>query len=93
MQISNRIYSDNGLCHIASSILLRHKGAMLMSNRNQAAKLHYMANGFRMLSSGDHVICAVTGARIELEDLRYWSVARQEPYASAEASVRALISK
>ncbi len=61
---------------------------MLMSNRNQAAKLHYMPSSFRMLSNGDHVICAVSGARIELEELRYWSVARQEPYASAEISTR-----
>jgi hypothetical protein len=61
---------------------------MLMSNRNQAAKLHYMPSSFRMLSGGDHVICAVSGARIELEELRYWSVARQEPYATAEISTQ-----
>lgn len=63
-----------------------------MMNRNKQAKLHYMANGFRMLSSGDHVVCAVTGEAIPLDDLRYWSVARQEPYASAEISVRAAIA-
>jgi hypothetical protein len=51
---------------------------MLMNSRNQAAKLHYMANGFRILSSGDHVICAATGNTIMLEELRYWSVLRQE---------------
>ncbi len=61
---------------------------MLMSNRNKAAKLHYMPSSFRMLSAGDHVVCAVSGARIELEELRYWSVARQEPYASAEISTQ-----
>jgi len=64
---------------------------MLMSAKNQAAKLHYMANGFRLLSNGDHVICAVSGQKVMLEDLRYWSVARQEPYASAEISARALL--
>jgi hypothetical protein len=42
-----------------------------------------MANGFRVLAPGDHVLCAVSGERVALEDLRYWSVARQEPYASA----------
>jgi hypothetical protein len=62
---------------------------MLMSNTGRPARLHYMAGTFRVLSPGDHVICAVTGERIMLEDLRYWSVARQEAYASAEASVRA----
>jgi len=64
---------------------------MLMSNRDRTARLHYMANGFRLLSPGDHVLCAVTGERIALDELRYWSVARQEPYASAAVSVRAML--
>ena len=62
---------------------------MLMSNQGRAARLHYVAGTFRVLSPGDHVVCAVTGQRIPLEELRYWSVARQEPYANAEASVQA----
>ena len=62
---------------------------MLMTNAGRAAKLHYLAGTFRVLSSGDHVICAVTGKAIPLEQLRYWSVARQEAYASAEASLHA----
>ena len=63
---------------------------MLMSNTDRPARLHYMANGFRVLATGDHVVCAVSGARITLEDLRYWSVARQETYASPELATRAL---
>ena len=62
---------------------------MLMSNRAQPARLHYMAGTFRVLSPGDHVVCAVTGRRIPIDELRYWSVARQEAYASAEASLQA----
>ena len=62
---------------------------MLMSNRNKPARLHYMDGTFRVLSPGDHVICAVSGQAIPLDALRYWSVARQEPYATAEASVQA----
>ena len=62
---------------------------MLMSNKGRAARLHYMAGTFRVLSPGDHVICAVTGAHIPLDELRYWSVERQEAYATVEASVRA----
>jgi hypothetical protein len=62
---------------------------MLMTNRGRPARLHYMAGMFRVLSPGDHVICAVTGQPIPLDDLRYWSVDRQEAYASAEASVQA----
>jgi len=62
---------------------------MLMSNRDRIARLHYMPYSFRVMQAGDHVLCAVTGRAIALEDLRYWSIARQEPYASADASVQA----
>lgn len=62
---------------------------MLMSNRDRPARLHYMAYSFRVLQAGDHVVCAVSSQKIPLEELRYWSVARQEPYASAEISTRA----
>lgn len=62
---------------------------MLMSNRDRIARLHYMPYSFRVLQAGDHVLCAITGRKIALEDLRYWSIVRQEPYASAEASVEA----
>ena len=62
---------------------------MLMSGAGRAARLHYLPSTFRVLSDGDHVICAVTGARIPLQELRYWSVERQEPYVDADASLRA----
>jgi hypothetical protein len=62
---------------------------MLMSHRDSPARLHYMAYSFRVLQPGDHVLCAVSGRRIPLEDLRYWSIARQEAYASADLSVQA----
>ena len=62
---------------------------MLMSNTKREARVHYMAGPFRVLTSGDYVTCAVTRRPIPLEELRYWSVARQEPYASAEVSVQA----
>jgi hypothetical protein len=62
---------------------------MLMSGAGRAARLHYLPGTFRVLSNGDHVICAVTGVRIPLHELRYWSVERQEAYADAETSVEA----
>ncbi|HWW65652.1 MAG TPA: DUF2093 domain-containing protein [Sphingomonadaceae bacterium] len=63
---------------------------MLMSaNEGRPARLHYMANSFRMLTAGDYVVCAVTGKHIPLDSLRYWSVARQEAYASAEIATKA----
>jgi hypothetical protein len=63
---------------------------MLMHNNpDREARLHYMAGTFRVLTSGDFVTCAVTGRRIPLDALRYWSVERQEAYATPEASVEA----
>ncbi len=66
---------------------------MLMSNTARIARLHYMANGFRVLTPGDHVICAVSGARIPIEELRYWSVSAQEPYATADIATQAVQGK
>ena len=66
---------------------------MLMSSGNDAAKLAYGPNGFRVLRAGRHVFCAESGEAIPLEELRYWSVDRQEAYASAEAATRALAGK
>ncbi|HVL79321.1 MAG TPA: DUF2093 domain-containing protein [Sphingomicrobium sp.] len=62
---------------------------MLMSGAGRAARLHYLDGTFRVLSDGDHVLCAVTGRRIALHELRYWSVDRQEAYADAAASLEA----
>jgi hypothetical protein len=66
---------------------------MLMSNQGRPARLHYMAGTFRILSPGDHVLCALTGQPIPLDQLRYWSVERQEAYASAELSAKAHVRR
>ncbi len=62
---------------------------MLMTGRSREARIHYMAGTFRLLGDGDHVVCAVTGVAIPIDELRYWSVARQEAYADAAASFEA----
>ena len=41
-----------------------------------------------MTSPGAFVRCAVTGESIPLDELRYWSVARQEPYLNAAVSLQ-----
>jgi hypothetical protein len=64
---------------------------MLMSSGENAATLIYGHNGFRVIKPGRYVTCAVTGQPIPLEELRYWSVDRQEPYATAEISTRRLL--
>lgn len=62
---------------------------MLMTGHGREAKLRYLAGTFRLLSDGDHVRCAETGVMIPLEELRYWSVERQQAYADAAASLAA----
>jgi hypothetical protein len=63
---------------------------MLMSNTNRPARLHYGPNGFRVLTPGDHVVCARSGVPIPLDELRYWNVARQEAYATARLAMEAM---
>jgi hypothetical protein len=62
---------------------------MLMRGAGKVARLHYLPGTFRVLDHGDHVVCAVTGAAIPLQELRYWSVERQEAYVDAAASLEA----
>jgi hypothetical protein len=50
-------------------------------NENKA-KLKYKPNNFEIIVSGDHVICAVSGKKIDLNQLTYWNVELQEAYFS-----------
>jgi len=52
------------------------------------AKVEYLDGDFRVLKPGAYVTCAVTGRPIPLDELRYWSVDRQEAYATPEASMQ-----
>ena len=46
------------------------------------AKIKYLPNNFQILENGDHVICAVSGKQIAIENLTYWNVELQEAYYS-----------
>ena len=46
------------------------------------AKIKYLPNNFEILEQGDHVICAISGKLISIEDLNYWNVELQEAYYS-----------
>ena len=48
------------------------------------AKIKYLPNNFKIIEPGDHVICAVSGKPISLENLNYWNVDLQEAYYSYE---------
>jgi hypothetical protein len=62
-----------------------------MMNRMDSAgeaRLKYLDGDFAILTPGAFVRCAVTGESIPLDQLRYWSVARQEAYVDAAASLK-----
>jgi hypothetical protein len=54
------------------------------------AEVRYLDGDFRVIRPGAFVRCAVTGAAIPLEELKYWSVERQEPYAGPLAVLQRL---
>ena len=62
------------------------------SGRDGQARLRYLDSDYQVVVPGSYVTCAVTGQRIPLSDLRYWSVDRQEAYADAEASLQRELS-
>ena len=54
---------------------------------NGEAEVKYLDGDFRVVRPGAFVRCAVTGVAIPLEELKYWSVDRQEAYATPEAVI------
>lgn len=52
--------------------------------REQEAALQYDANDAHMLKNGSYVRCAITNKPIALDNLRYWSVDKQEAYQGPE---------
>ena len=46
------------------------------------AKLIFKHNFFEIVEEGDHVLCAVSGKKIMLQNLNYWNVDLQEAYYS-----------
>ena len=52
------------------------------------AEVKFLDGDFRILRPGAFVRCAVSGAAIPLEELKYWSVELQEAYVSPEAVLR-----
>ncbi len=46
------------------------------------AKIKYLPNNFSIIEEGDHVLCAISGKAIRIEELSYWNVDLQEAYYS-----------
>lgn len=61
---------------------------MMERGMRGAAVLQYLDAEYRVITPGTHVVCAVTGAQIPLDDLRYWNVDLQEAYVNAEAAMK-----
>lgn len=56
--------------------------------RGGEARVRYLDGDFQVLMPGSFVRCSVTGVEIPLDELKYWSVKRQEAYADADVSLR-----
>ncbi len=54
----------------------------ILNMKNKLAKLKFLPNSFEVLKEGDHVICAISGKKILLNQLTYWNVELQEAYFS-----------
>lgn len=72
---------------------------MIFNNNNKGssnalgmreAKLFYGDSDYLEDVEGDYVRCAVTNKMIMLDELKYWSVDRQEAYCDAASAVKAM---
>ena len=52
------------------------------------AIVHYGLSDFTIMQPGGYVICAVSGDRIPIDRLLYWSHERQEAYRDAATSLK-----
>ena len=71
----------------------RRSTDMLTSSNGRLARLIYEPSGFHVVARGDHVLCAVSGVAIPLEQLRYWSADKQQAYASCAIATEAITGK
>jgi hypothetical protein len=67
--------------HSESQIVLNKFGP----SGHGEAQVQYLDGDFRVISPGTYVRCAITDARIPLDELKYWSVDLQEAYALPSA--------
>lgn len=56
--------------------------------RGGEARLRYLDGDYQVVIPGSFVRCAVTGLEIPLDEVKYWSVPRQEVYVDASAALK-----
>jgi hypothetical protein len=61
---------------------------MERQGRGGEARIRFLDGDFQVVTPGSFVRCAVTGIEIPLDDVKYWSVKRQEAYADAAAALK-----
>jgi hypothetical protein len=61
---------------------------MERQGRGGEARVRFLDGDFQVVTPGSFVRCAVTGIEIPLDDVKYWSVKRQEAYADAAAALK-----
>lgn len=66
------------------------KAAMNKHAGGGEAVIEYRDSNIRVVRPGRFVRCAVTGELIPIDELKYWSVARQEAYVSPQAVLASL---
>ena len=59
---------------------------MMLDTLGRPARLRYLSGSYNVIAPGEFVTCAVTGKRISLTALRYWSAELQEAYVDAVAA-------
>jgi len=62
-----------------------------MADIQGLAVLRYDTPHFDVERAGQFVVCAVSGARIDLEELKYWRAEFQEAYRGPEEASRAFL--
>lgn len=61
-----------------------------MLDSMRLAVLRYDMSDYDVVRPGDYVLCAVTGHRIPIDGLVYWSAAYQEAYRGAAEATAAI---
>jgi hypothetical protein len=57
------------------------------------ARLRYLDHDYEVVREGEFVRCGQSGAQINLESLRYWSIDKQVPFKSAVEAFAAYMTE
>jgi hypothetical protein len=63
-----------------------------MLDSAKPAELLYYTPDYEVIRDGRYVLCAVTGERITIGELKYWSAEHQEAYRGAVEATAAMLA-